>query len=218
MDERIQLGLTFLLGITLLLVSIPLNSVKNKKEGFSYEIINISKGCFSSKMKEGTTSSFENGEQKTQTIIKTPNPCYGLDEFQITKRNQTVDVGISLKSSQDLCVQCIGYFKIKYNLNTSKKLYINSSIDFKNLSEVKTPENNESSSNNKTEEIGEFCGKSTHGQCTRDNHCETGGTYNQICQSTYEPPILGSSGYKKCYDSSKYNLSCQCIRGSCQWN
>lgn len=64
----------------------------------------------------------------------------------------------------------------------------------------------------------EFCGYSTFGSCVSDSECIPGGCSAQVCLSRSEEPIMTTCEDKVCYESEKYNLTCNCVQGKCQWN
>ena len=67
-------------------------------------------------------------------------------------------------------------------------------------------------------QIHDFCGWSTNGECIYDSDCIVGGCSNQICQPKDEPSLITTCEWKDCYNASRYGLSCKCIDGKCQWS
>jgi eight-cysteine-cluster-containing protein len=65
--------------------------------------------------------------------------------------------------------------------------------------------------------IGDFCGRSTNGQCSSDADCITGGCSGQVCQSKNEEPIITTCEYRDCYNPQPYGLTCGCKASKCQW-
>jgi len=63
----------------------------------------------------------------------------------------------------------------------------------------------------------EFCGWSSYGKCNSNEDCITNGCSAQICRSRFEEPIITICEWKKCYEASKYRVTCKCIEGKCQW-
>jgi eight-cysteine-cluster-containing protein len=63
-----------------------------------------------------------------------------------------------------------------------------------------------------------FCGKSTLGACQTDADCIKGGCSGQVCQSKNEESAVTTCEYRSCYDSTKYNINCVCIKNRCMWN
>ncbi|MFP3946855.1 MAG: eight-cysteine-cluster domain-containing protein [Archaeoglobaceae archaeon] len=64
----------------------------------------------------------------------------------------------------------------------------------------------------------EFCGWSTQGNCSTDADCIAGGCSGQVCQSTFEEPVITTCEYKECYNADLYGMECKCIEGACQWS
>ncbi|MFA6254617.1 MAG: eight-cysteine-cluster domain-containing protein [Patescibacteria group bacterium] len=67
-----------------------------------------------------------------------------------------------------------------------------------------------------TTNLGGFCGRSTKVECQTDADCKVGGCSGQICHGKSES-ITSTCEWKDCYDETKYNLSCGCVTGVCQW-
>jgi len=65
--------------------------------------------------------------------------------------------------------------------------------------------------------IGDFCGRSSNGQCSSDADCITGGCSGQVCQSKNEEPIITTCEYTDCYNPQPYGVTCSCKAGKCQW-
>lgn len=63
-----------------------------------------------------------------------------------------------------------------------------------------------------------FCGWSTQGNCSTDVDCVAGGCSGQVCQSTFEEPVITTCEYKECYNADLYGMECQCVEGACQWS
>ncbi len=64
----------------------------------------------------------------------------------------------------------------------------------------------------------EFCGWSTQGNCSTDADCTSGGCSGQVCQSTFEEPVMTTCEYKECYNADLYGMECKCVEGACQWS
>jgi len=65
--------------------------------------------------------------------------------------------------------------------------------------------------------IGDFCGRSTNGQCSSDADCITGGCSGQVCQSKSEEPVITTCEYTECYNAQTYGVICSCVNSKCQW-
>jgi len=64
----------------------------------------------------------------------------------------------------------------------------------------------------------EFCGTSTNGQCAVDSDCIEGGCSGQVCQSKNEEPVITTCEYRDCYNAENYGKVCGCIDNKCQWH
>ncbi len=87
-------------------------------------------------------------------------------------------------------------------------------VDNETETETATPEDTPKS--NTPQE--EFCGWSTQGNCSTDADCVTGGCSSQVCQSTFEDPVMTTCEYKECYNAALYDMECKCVEGACQWS
>ena len=64
----------------------------------------------------------------------------------------------------------------------------------------------------------DFCGFSTHGECSTDVDCFVSGCSGEVCQSIYEDEVVTPCIWKECYDAEAYGVSCGCVNGTCQWS
>ncbi|WP_187286417.1 eight-cysteine-cluster domain-containing protein [Archaeoglobus profundus] len=63
----------------------------------------------------------------------------------------------------------------------------------------------------------EFCGWSTYGRCNSDEDCIVAGCSGQVCQSKFEELTVTICEWLDCYGAEKFNVSCRCVDGRCQW-
>ena len=63
-----------------------------------------------------------------------------------------------------------------------------------------------------------FCGKSSFGSCQTDADCIKGGCSGQICQSKDEEQKITTCEWRECYNSTRNNINCVCIKNRCRWN
>ena len=69
----------------------------------------------------------------------------------------------------------------------------------------------------RTDDKGDFCGRSTFGQCASDSDCIRDGCSKQVCRSIKEGAVFTTCEWRDCYDPAKYNMRCKCAEGRCQW-
>ncbi len=88
------------------------------------------------------------------------------------------------------------------------------------VGQPKTTENNTSVTINATvppQDLGGFCGTSTHAACSADSDCAAGGCSNHVCYGKNEPPSATTCEWRECYDAEKYNVTCGCVAQKCAW-
>lgn len=176
MEEEYVALLAFLFTFTILMLSVSVTLTETQRSPTwetSYQVINTSKGCKTGDIIAGTTSNYSNGVQKVTTLIKTPNPCYKLSSFDLVHNEQNASVYVNLKSKKGTCVQCIGYYKIKYKIRTSRKLDL--TVFQVEPLKIKTQPEKANQETTTSEEPESFCGISTKGPCRSDAYCEIQG-------------------------------------------
>ncbi len=62
----------------------------------------------------------------------------------------------------------------------------------------------------------EHHGSSTHGKCSIDDDCITGGCNGEICQSKSEEPLMSICVYDPPYPKD-FGYECKCIDQECMW-
>ena len=62
-----------------------------------------------------------------------------------------------------------------------------------------------------------FCGWSDYGKCNSNKDCVTDGCSAQVCRSKFGEPVITSCEWLDCYDAERFNVTCKCIDGKCQW-
>jgi eight-cysteine-cluster-containing protein len=77
----------------------------------------------------------------------------------------------------------------------------------------------EKKSEGKMEESSkEFCGWTTNGACQVDDDCQMSGCSKQVCMAKAEGEVITICEFKDCYQAEKYQKSCGCVAGTCQWH
>jgi len=61
-----------------------------------------------------------------------------------------------------------------------------------------------------------FCGWATNASCTYTSDCMAGGCSGQVCGGKNEE-LITTCEYTDCYNAAKYNASCACVMGKCNW-
>ena len=62
-----------------------------------------------------------------------------------------------------------------------------------------------------------FCGTSTFGSCTSDSECVNDGCSGEVCRGFQEESRNTACIWRDCYDPNKYDATCACVEGKCQW-
>ena len=65
--------------------------------------------------------------------------------------------------------------------------------------------------------LEEFCGWSTEKFCESDSQCMRNGCSGEVCSGIYEA-IATPCWWFDCFDWRKYDLTCGCHEGKCQWH
>jgi eight-cysteine-cluster-containing protein len=81
----------------------------------------------------------------------------------------------------------------------------------------KTPGDELPPENGEINLIEEFCGFSTYSACLVDEDCRIGGCSGQVCQARDEESAITTCEYRTCYNADRYQMSCLCFAGQCQW-